>query len=378
MSGFEFLRPKLDGPRFKDHTIPLDILKDLSVLEEFVISVAKAEWLRDNPGRQRTARDFMSGVEVRLQQVEKGSAIPVLTAFLAMAKALLPGAVSVQQEYLEKARERIVAAVAAAEAGGNPADYLPGKSLAYFDRFGRSLRDGESMSFVREGGLPPARLTPQTRRRLLLAAPGVDFIIDEAVRRGVVVNTNDDDGQFSIRLANGEVVNAPLSPEHREAVLDAQKDSPSGVRVAVRGIGRFNRTNKLIDFADVDDVTPLDPLDVPARLDGLRLLKTGWLNGEGWAPDATALDKLGQLFTTHYRTDLPLPYTFPTIDGGVQFEWRLNGSAPEVEIDLSTFRGEWLSEDDEAILELSVAQGWADLADRLSARITPNQNEEAD
>lgn len=125
-------------------------------------------------------------------------------------------------------------------------------------------------------------------------------------------------------------------------------------------------------------MTSLDPLDVPARLDELRLLKAGWFDGEGRAPDATALDKLGQLFTTHYRTELPLPYTFPTIDGGIQFEWRLKGSAPEVEIDLSTFRGEWLSEDDESILELSNAEGWADLADRLSYRIRLNQNEGAD
>ncbi len=150
MTEIDFLRPKLDGQRFEEHAIPLDFLKDLSVLEEFVISVAKAQWLKDNPGRRRTPPGFMSGVSIKLAQVDEGSAI---------------------------------------------------------------------------------------------------------------------------------------SPEHRDTILDAQKDALDGVRVAVRGIGRFNRSNKLVKFEEVEDVAALDPLDVAARIDELRLLRTGWLNGGGKALD---------------------------------------------------------------------------------------------
>jgi len=375
MNEFEFLRPELDGPRFQDHAIPLDFLKDLAVFEEFVISVAKAEWLRDNPGRQRTPPGFMSGVAVKLKQVDAGSAVPVLTAFIAVTATLLPNALSPQQMYLERARARIVEAVSAAERGENVTDYLPPKTLAYFDRFGRGLREGESIKFSRAGGGAPARLTPQTRRKLVLAAPGVEFITDDALRRGTVVDTNDADGTFTIRLANGQEVQAPLSPEHREAILDAQKDAPSGVRVAVRGVGRFNRFEKLVRFEDVEDVTVLEPLDVPARLDELRLLKAGWLNGGGKPLNAASLDKLSGYFTAFYPSELPLPYAFPTEDGGVQFEWRIDGSAPEIAIDLASFRGEWLS-DDEATIDLSAAQGWADLAHRIAALVGTNQNGE--
>jgi len=376
MSEVEFLKPRLDGPRFRDHAIPLDVLKDLAAFEEFLISVAKTEWLKDHPTRRRTPRGFMSDVAVKLKGVEEGSAILVLTAFIASTTPLIPNAISPQQAYLQRASEAILEAVSAAETGGSPTDSLPAKTLAYFDRFGRGLRDGESITFNRGDGISPARLTPQTRRRLVLAAPGVTFITDDAVRRGTVVDTNDADRTFTIRLATGQEVKAPLPPEHRDAILDAQREAPSGIRIAVHGVGRFNRSEKLVGFDGVEDITPLEPLDVPARLDELQLLKAGWLDGGGKAPNTISLEKLGQLFTDYYPNELPLPYTFPTENGGVQFEWRINEATPEIEIDLPSYRGEWLSGDDEATFDLTSAEGWAGLADRVASLVATILNEE--
>ena len=202
----------------------------------------------------------------------------------------------------------------------------------------------------------------------MLAAPGVEYITDDALRRGKVVDTNDTDRTFTIRLANGQELSVPLTLEHREAILEAQRDAPNGVRVAVRGIGQFNRAGKLVRFQDVEDVAPLEPLDVPSRLDELRLLRAGWLNGEGKPLESSSLDKLDQLFASYYPGELPLPYTFPTVNGGIQFEWRINGANPEVEIDLASFVGEWLS-DDEATLDLGTAEGWADLAARIESLV---------
>jgi hypothetical protein len=144
----------------------------------------------------------------------------------------------------------------------------------------------------------------------------------------------------------------------------------------VRGVGRFNRSEKLVSFEDVEDVTVLEPLDVPARLDELRLLKFGWLNGGGKPLSAAWLDRLGQLFTAYYPNELPLPYTFPTESGGVQFEWRFSDATPEIEIDLTSFRGEWLSDEDEATIDLTSAEGWEDLAGRVAALAGANQNGE--
>jgi len=122
------------------------------------------------------------------------------------------------------------------------------------------------------------------------------------------------------------------------------------------------------------EITPYqNPLDVAARIDELRLLRAGWINGGGKAFDTKELDRLISAFTTHYPEDLPLPYIFPTESGGIQFEWRLETSAPEIEIDLNTLRGEWLSKD-KATIELSTPEGWIDLANRISALVKSNKN----
>ena len=54
MSIPDFLRPKLVGKRFEDHSIPLELLGDLAVLEAMVIEVAKWRYLQDNPDRKLT------------------------------------------------------------------------------------------------------------------------------------------------------------------------------------------------------------------------------------------------------------------------------------------------------------------------------------
>jgi hypothetical protein len=122
---------------------------------------------------------------------------------------------------------------------------------------------------------------------------------------------------------------------------------------------------------EIEHVTPLDPLDVAARMDELKLLHAGWLDGSGKALDRAGLDRLTNAFTTHYPDNLPLPYTFPTESGNIQFEWRLGSAAPEIEIDLATLKGEWVS-DDEATIELSTSEGWSDLASRILALVRAN------
>jgi hypothetical protein len=43
-----FLKPRFVGKRFDNHSLPLEILKDLAVLEELIIEVAKREYIKKN------------------------------------------------------------------------------------------------------------------------------------------------------------------------------------------------------------------------------------------------------------------------------------------------------------------------------------------
>lgn len=100
------------------------------------------------------------------------------------------------------------------------------------------------------------------------------------------------------------------------------------------------------------------------KLNELKSLQTGWLDGEGKSLDHQALDRLAHNFAQYYPEDLPLPFVFPTIDGGVQFEWPTWKPTPEIEIDLHTMHGQFTYDD--IIVDLNSNEGWNELVHRVS------------
>lgn len=326
-----FLTPRLIGDRFEGHSIPLEVLKDLAVLEEMIVEVAKTEFLKDHPDRLRSPRGFTEGVTLKLTAIEEGSAIPVI--ILSIATTLLSLNSS---QYFERARDAMVDAIGAAEHNQPITAYLPEKSLGYFDRLGRGLRDGEVIEFSTPTRRDPARLTRETRRKLLLASAGVKELTEDVVVRGAIPEVDQDDMTFELLLIDGRKVPAPVAAQHLETILEAFQAYKAGSRVLVQGIGRLNRNEKLIGFDSIEHVSVLDPLDVPARLDELRLLQDGWLDGQGSAPRPDGLDWLSDEFTQGYPEDLPLPFVYPTPEGGIRLEWSLGPNEVTLDIDLMT------------------------------------------
>ncbi len=109
----------------------------------------------------------------------------------------------------------------------------------------------------------------------------------------------------------------------------------------LQGIGKFDRQNRLQSLESVEHITPLEPLDVTARLDEFRRLRDGWLEGKGVAPSHNGLDWLATTFDRYFPDDLPLPQIYPTAEGGIQAEWSLGSNEVSLEVDLSTHGGEW-------------------------------------
>ena len=106
------------------------------------------------------------------------------------------------------------------------------------------------------------------------------------------------------------------------------------------------------------------PLDVAARLNELRAMQDGWLDGDGVAPPHVGLDWLADAFNRHYPDDLPLPYAYPTPEGGVQMEWSLGPFEISLEIDLASHSAEWFwveiptDAEDERMLNLDDETAW--------------------
>lgn len=337
MNEQQFLKPRLIGRRFQGTAIPLEFLKDLAVLEEMIIEVAKVEFLKDHPNRQRSPRGFTDGIELKLTGIEDGSAIPVISLVVASATLFPPE----NQAYFERARDAIVAAIRAAETGGVITDFLPKKSLNYFDRIGRSLRDGEVMEFTTRSHTQPANLNRETRRQLVYAISSAQEIAEETSARGSIPEADQDDMLFEIQMADGRKVKAPIVPQHRDTILEAFNGYEDGQKVLVQGVGVVNRNGKLVRFDSIEHVSPLDPLDVGARLDEVRLLKDGWMGGGGKAPAEAGLAWLEATFNLHYPDEAPPPYLYPTSEGDIRAEWSDARQELSLDISLTTKRATW-------------------------------------
>lgn len=103
---------------------------------------------------------------------------------------------------------------------------------------------------------------------------------------------------------------------------------------------------------------------VNVRIDELKQLEHGWLNGQGFAPPHAGLDWFGEAFNCYFPEDLPRPYLYPTPEGGVRVEWSAKPHELSLDIDLKARTGFWhvlnLADDTEhsRVVNLNDKQDW--------------------
>jgi len=353
-----FLKTRFDGERFEGHSIPLELLGDLAVLEAMIIEVAKWQFFQDNPTRERAPRGFTDGVSLTLTAVGKGSAIAEIA--LSLPSDARGQLFSVQQESLQRARDAIVNAIAAAAESKNPTLYLPPEALGYFDRLGRRLQDNEAIEFSTDTTEVSARLTREARRRLLQASE-VRERSEEVHIRGGIFDFNQETLDFLLMLPGGTKVGGRADSQHFDTFMKAHSGYKNGVKALIEGLGKFNRAERLQSIESVEHMTVLDPLDFISQLEELNLLEDGWYDGKGRAPSSEGLDWLAQAFDENFPDDLPLPYVYPTVEGNVRLEWSLGQWEISIEIDLQKRSGQWhalnLDSDKDQEKELNLLTG---------------------
>jgi hypothetical protein len=337
MSIQPFLEPRLIGDRFQGHAIPLEFLKDFAVLEELITEVAKWKFMQGHSGRKRAPPRFTDGIALKLTGIEDGSARLVID-LLVGASSLFPVG---HESYFEEARDAVINAIGAAEQSRSITEHLSEEMLSYFDRFGRSLRNGEAIEFTTANIPVPVRLTRETRRKLV-ASSKIKELTEEHTVRGAVPAVDRGRMTFEIQLEDGRKVHSPVDAQHLDTILKALIEYESGTRILLQGVARYDRNGRLQGFDSIEHVSILDPLDLSARLDELRSLKDNWLEGQGLAPPHAGIDWLSRAFDQHYPDDLALPYLYPTAEGGIQAEWSVEPNEITLEIDLTTHQGMWL------------------------------------
>ncbi len=332
-----FMKPCYRGPRFTNHTIPLEILQDLSVLAELIVELAKWRYKERFPERKRVPRGFSETISLQLSAVEAGSAVPVI-CIESKDNTLVP---SLAEQLSLDARNMVVDVIRAAEQGRNVTGIFPEEFLINFDKFGRGLRDGECVEFYTDSPGPPARFDKAVRKTLTLASPRVQTVTEEVTVRGRVPKADQEKKIVDIHTKAGQRIPVCFSDQHRTTILEAFNLYHDGFSVEVRGIGSCDRQGKLKSIETIEQIELLPPNDVLTRLDELRELLPGWLDGKGKALPADGLDWLGRCFEDLYPEGLESPCFFPTPEGGVQAEWSLGDNEISLEIDFATRLGEW-------------------------------------
>ena len=134
--------------------------------------------------------------------------------------------------------------------------------------------------------------------------------------------------------------------------------------VAVKAVLTTDKHGHPKRVDSVEHMTLLDPLDVETRLEELATLRDRWLNGQGFTLDKAGLKALAEAFEQHFDSELPLPYIYPTPEGGVLAEWSLGQWAVSLDIALPSQAAQYQAlnlASDQAIdddLNLSESQGW--------------------
>lgn len=136
-----------------------------------------------------------------------------------------------------------------------------------------------------------------------------------------------------------------------------------------------NMQNHPLRLDSIQRVTSIRPRDVPARLDELRDMRDGWLEGGGLAPKSNELDWLSTAFERYYPDDVLLPYTYPTPEGGISMEWSVENNAVILDIDLDAHSAEWLwfdrdSDDEfERTLNMDESADWQWLVSEIRSKL---------
>lgn len=134
-----------------------------------------------------------------------------------------------------------------------------------------------------------------------------------------------------------------------------------------------DRQGRLKSIAAGEHSPPLAAQDIESRLAELAKLAPGWLDGKGLALNPNGLQTLGRDFDNWFDPTLPLPYLYPTAEGGVQAEWSFNQWEVSLEIDLLQRRAQYQAlflpdqRTEESEFNLADQAEWVRLSQALSA-----------
>lgn len=320
----DFSQPKFTGARFDEHTLPVDVARDLAAYETLIVALAKHLYLKDHPDRQRVPKGFASSFRLDIERIDEGSTKPLLALVLSGVLALTGG----EQDCFVQARDLIADCIAAPE-NALPADF-PKELLVHFNQFGRSLREDEALELPLRNGSTTARLTQEKRKQLVLAA-------DQVYERDISLNGYIEEVDFArstfrMKLTDGGQVTIPM-PDSFQNSARTYGGRPRD-QINVVGAGTYDSWDRLQKVISVDSIDVTKNHTIAARFDEISQIEDGWFEGAGLAPNADRLALVSEILIADYPDRLSLPQITPKQDGNLLLEWNAEGD-PSLDIDLA-------------------------------------------
>jgi len=354
MSDSVFLQPSYEGRRFEAHTLPVEVAAELEALQELVVELAQHLYKEDHPERKRLPKGFSNEFHLHIERIDEGSARPALALFT--AASLLSGHIQ-NGEYFERARDLIVECIASEES--IPKEF-PLDLLRYFNRFGRSLEEGETVSFQHGNG-DLARLNSTRRKDLVLASSQV--YEREVSLVGTITQTDWTKGTIGLLTAEHGLQTVPF-PKNFEATA-RKAGGKDRWNLTVSAIAQFDSRDIIKKVIDTSDFVDQPDYQLVEQLDEIAAMKDGWLDGKGSAPAIAAVESVSDALVGSYPEDLPLPTVTPTPEGDLLFEWEVEGT-PSLDLCLSSWEASFHSfgpngEDVEWGRDLSKPAAWNEL-----------------
>lgn len=372
-----FFKPKLEGHRFDDHTLPVSMLEDFSAFEELVFELAKKIYLEKNPSRKRVPKGFTENVYLKLSNIEEGSTIPkiLIAAVTSLTSPTIPIQNTENFSYFEQAREKVFELVENVNAGKSIE--IETKFLNYFNRIGKNLEEGETIDFLNEPtSSRNIKFNKNTRRKILLSR-NENLEYSEKIKENILIPSIDKKNQiFKIEI-NGNIIECPFIKDFQETILTAFQEYENKTLVSIKATGVFNENNKLIHIEDIESMDILDPFDISVRLSELSKLEDKWYDGiDGKALNTERLELFKNYFENYFNNALTLPAIFPTINGDIVLEWKKDYNEISLDVNLSNlnsslFYFEMQNDDNdfEKQLDLNLEQNWVLLNSLISEHI---------
>lgn len=347
---------RFHGGRFDTNALSFDALPDLLVYRDLLVDLSRHLWLEDHKGRVRAPRRFDEAFPLFLRGVEPGSACAIIERDETDPDLA---------EYMDRAGDLVNVLVGAAGTdlcrhGTLPASApaFPASLARHFNRFGRKLRSDEWVELqIREAAGP--RYDASVRKRIALEYTGryEEEIVLEGELGGVDLHRN----RISIKTADGVIVDVPSCPAEvlESAVRLLRRLVQISVVAEFDRSGRRERVKEGRDIRAVNDEDSSDAAPLPEQFARLRRLPPGWLEPSTPALDSQGLGEFESfLESVVAAAECPLPFLYPTEDGGARAEWTLGPWEVALTADLTS-----------GAVEFHATNVTADTQEQLSATV---------